>query len=79
MIVGSRVQPFGRKINDEYLMATEISSQHSSEWVRWLHHEYHGMLVREVLNRNRYDRDRVILESVVDFLSGKKNTVSFRF
>jgi hypothetical protein len=79
VIVGSRVQPFGRKINDEYLMATEISSQHSSEWVRWLHHEYHGMLVREVLNRNRYDRDRVILESVVDFLSGKKNTVSFRF
>ncbi len=70
-----RIQPFGRALHPEYLKATREYDDEKSEWQIWLHNEYHGWLVREVLKRNHIDRDTVEMSSVPDFLSGKKNVV----
>lgn len=73
--VSDRIQHFGRAMHPEFLLATEENGIEKSEWQRWLHNEYHGWLVREVLKRNHIDRDTVDMETVPDFLSGKKNFV----
>lgn len=79
VVIGPRTQPFGRAMHDDFMQATGmVNDGASSEWKDWLHHEYHGMLVREVLNRNRIDRDRVVPESVIYFLTGSKNTVALK-
>ncbi len=73
--VSDRVQPFGRALHPDYMRATQEDGTGKSEWQQWLHNEYHGWLVREVLKRNHIDRDSVEIESVTDFLSGKRNFV----
>jgi hypothetical protein len=70
-----RIQPFGRALHPEYLKATREYDDEKSEWQIWLHNEYHGWLVREVLKRNHIDRETVQMSSVPDFLSGGKNFV----
>lgn len=71
----NRVQPFGRAIHPEFVLATEGDGLQKSEWQQWLHTEYHGWLIREVLKRNHIDRDTVAMDTVPDFLSGKRNFV----
>lgn len=78
VLVGNRTQPFGRLFHDEFLLATDGSDRQTSEWRAWLHNEYHGLLVREVLNRNRIDREKATPESVIEFLSGTKNGVELK-
>lgn len=73
--VSDRVQPFGRALQSDYINATRENGDEKSEWQIWLHNEYHGWLVREVLKRNHIERDTVEMSSVPDFLSGKKNIV----
>jgi hypothetical protein len=76
--ISDRVQPFGRVMNPEFLLATEGNKSQTSEWHQWLHNEYHGMLVREVLKRNHIDRDKVDMSSIPDFLTGKRNSVQIK-
>jgi hypothetical protein len=73
--ISDRVQPFGRAIHPEFVLATEGNGLQKSEWQQWLHTEYHGWLIREVLKRNHIDRDTVEMDTVPDFLSGKRNFV----
>ena len=74
--ISDRVQVFGRAMHPEFVLATEGDELQKSEWQQWLHTEYHGWLIREVLKRNHMDRDTVDMDSVADFLSGKKNFVT---
>lgn len=76
--ISDRVQPFGREMNPEFLFATEGSESETSEWQKWLHNEYHGLLVREVLKRNHIDRDTVDMDTISDFLTGKRNSVQIK-
>ncbi len=73
--ISDRVQPFGRAMHPEFVLATEGDGIQKSEWLQWLHTEYHGWLVREVLKRNHIDRDTVDMDTVSDFLTGKRNFV----
>lgn len=77
--ISDRVQPFGREMHPEFVIATEDNKENPDmlvpEWRQWLHTEYHGWLVREVLKRNHIDRESVDMHSVPDFLSGKRNFV----
>jgi hypothetical protein len=77
--VSDRVQPFGRDLHPEFLSATEGDQENlnapPSEWKQWLHNEYHGWLVREVLKRNHIDRETVDMNSVPAFLSGTRSVL----
>lgn len=73
--ISDRVQPFGRATHPEFVLATDGDGSNKSEWQGWLHNEYHGWLVSEVLRRNHIDRETVDLDTVPDFLAGKTNVV----
>lgn len=76
--ISSRKQFFGREFNAEFKQATIGTEGEICEWRQWIFIEYHPWLVREVLKRNNYDKDKVVLSSVADFLSGKKNVVELK-
>jgi hypothetical protein len=73
--LSDRAQPFGRAMHPEFVLATQGDGLEKSEWQQWLHNEYHGWLVREVLKRNHIDRDKVDMATVPVFLSGESNFV----
>ena len=76
--ISSRKQFFGREFNAEFKQATIGTEGEICEWRQWIFIEYHPWLVREVLKRNNFDKDKVVLSSVADFLSGKKNVVELK-
>ena len=76
--ISSRKQFFGREFNADFKQATIGTEGEICEWRQWIFIEYHPWLVREVLKRNNFDKDKVVLSSVADFLSGKKNVVELK-
>jgi hypothetical protein len=76
--ISNRKQFFGREFNTDFKQATIGTEGEICEWRQWIFIEYHPWLVRQVLKRNNFDKDKVLPSSIVDFLSGKKNAVKFK-
>jgi hypothetical protein len=76
LVVSDRVQPFGRARHGDFVQATGVRGDGASEWKDWLHQNYHQWLVKEVLKRNRVDARKALPDSVVEFLSGAKDSIA---